>query len=118
MECDQSSPVCRLTSWLSEQTVSLSDNRELYGSISDCTAVFPGVPQESVLGPFRFSIYVDDLASPSVSQVLEVLYLDYLMLHRGIQSNCMTNGRNVASDSLQEHVCLQVLGNICRIVYL
>ena len=59
----------------------------LNGVTSDSVDVLSRLPQGSVLGPLLFIIYVNDLASLSLSGTFEVIfYADDFMLYRPITS--------------------------------
>ena len=58
------------------------------GSSSEFTPVLFGVPQVSILGRFLFLIYVNNLASLTVSAGSQlVLYADDLVLYRPISTS-------------------------------
>ena len=56
------------------------------GSSSGVLPVTSGVPQGSVLGPFLFIFYIDDITMVPLSDSTMSLYADDLVLYRPIHS--------------------------------
>ena len=74
--------------WVENYLTSTHQTVAVNGSSSDCAAVLSGVPQGSVLGPLLFLIYVNDLASLSISPGSQItLYADDLLLYRPISTS-------------------------------
>ena len=68
-----------ISSWLSER----SQKVVLDGQASDPVQVLSGVPQESVLGPVLFLIFINDLPENIRSSVR--LFADDYVLYRNIK---------------------------------
>jgi len=69
----------------------LADRRQsvvVNGATSDSSHVISGVPQGSILGPFLFLVYVDDVTNIPFSPGTHiVLYADDILMYRTISSN-------------------------------
>ena len=60
----------------------------LNGVTSRLQPVPSGVPQGSVLGPFRFTLYINDLADLQLSEGSKLVgYADDLLLYKPVDSN-------------------------------
>ena len=71
-------------SWIGALLSSRTQTTVVNGVQSSCVEVTSGVPQESVLGPMLFLLYINDINNAITSQIK--LFADDSVLHRNIRS--------------------------------